>query len=155
MARRFHHLIRLHSKAKREQLRSQLNLEAGKARQDCAKNFWKFAVKILDEKDESPAPAFSAEDVESFFKQVYSTKPKPFQRPAWLPEASQPHCAFNDDPISLSEISGIIKGIHSFSSPSPIDRVSYMIFKKCPALMQALVNLYNACCESQVHCKFV
>ena len=39
VARRFHRLIRLHSKAKREQLRSRLNLEAGKARQECAKNF--------------------------------------------------------------------------------------------------------------------
>ena len=76
VARRFHRLIRLHSKAKREQLMSRLNLEAGKARQECAKNFWRFAAKIVDGKDESPAPAFSAREAESFFKHVYSTTPR-------------------------------------------------------------------------------
>ena len=151
IATKFHQLIRLHSKAKREQLRSRLNLEAGKARQECAKNFLRFAAKIFDGEDETPEPAFSAEDAESFFKEVYSTSPRPFQRPSWLPEANSPHCAFNDDPITTSEISGVIKRINSSSSPSPIDRVSYRLFKKCPALVQALVDLFNACWVVNIH----
>lgn len=149
VARRFHQLIRLHSKAKRVQLRSWLNLEAGKARQQCAKNFWRFAAQILDGKDESPEPAFSAGVAEAFFKKVYSTAPELFQHPSWLPESGSPECDFNDDPITISEISGVIKRINSSSSPSPIDRVSYKIFKHCPSLMPALLNLYNACWESQ------
>ena len=60
-----------------------------------------------------------------------------------------PQCAFNDDPISISEVCGVIKRTNSFSSPSPIGRVSYKIFKKCPALLPALLDLYNACWESQ------
>ena len=62
---------------------------------------------------------------------------------------NQPHSAFNDDPITISEISSVIKRANSFSSPSPINRVSYKIFKKCPALLPAVASLYNACWESQ------
>ena len=107
VARRFHQLIRLHSKAKKEQMRSRLNLEAGKARQECARSYWKFAAKVLDGREETPEPAFSAEEGESFFKKVYSSLPKAFQRPAWLPVMNAPKCAFNDDPISISEICGL------------------------------------------------
>ena len=58
VARRFHQLIRLHSKAKKEQMRSRLNLEAGKAgkaRQECARSFWKFAAKVLDGRVSQPS----------------------------------------------------------------------------------------------------
>ena len=60
-----------------------------------------------------------------------------------------PQYAFNDDPISVSEISNVIKCANSSSSPSPIDRISYKIFKKCLALLPALIDLYNACWETQ------
>lgn len=150
VARRFHQLIRLHSKAKRVQLRSKLNLEAGKARQECAKRFWKFAAKLLDGEEESPEPAFSAEEAESFFTEVYSSARRVFQRPEWLPPTNTPINAFNDDPISTSEVTAVLKRVSSSSAPSPIDRISYKIFKNCPALVPALVNLFNACWESQV-----
>ena len=65
------------------------------------------------------------------------------------PVMKPPQCGFNDAPITIAEISEIIKRSKSSSSPSPIDRVSYKIFKRCPALLPALVDLYNACWESQ------
>ena len=149
MARKFHQLIRLHSKAKREQMRARLNLEARKARQECAKCFWRFAATVLDGREESPEPAFSADKAESYFREVYSSSPREFARPSWLPASKPPDCAFNDSPITLSEISDTIKRSESSSSPSPIDRVSYRILKKCQTLLPALVDLYNACWESQ------
>ena len=36
----------------------------------------------FDGKDETPEPTFSAEDAESFFREVYSTSPRPFQCPS-------------------------------------------------------------------------
>ena len=90
-------MTRLHSKAKREQLRSQLNLETGKAR--LQRPFGNLQ-HIFDGEDESPALGSSAEEAKSFFKQVYSTQ-RLFERSAWLPEANQPHCTFGDDPISI------------------------------------------------------
>ena len=128
---------------------ARLNLEAGKARRECVRCFWKFAAKILDGRDELPEPDFSAEEAESFFREVYSSSPREFQRPTWLPPTDPPQSAFNYDTITISEVSRIIKRSKSSSSPSPIDRVSYKIFKRCPALLPALVDLYNACWQSQ------
>jgi len=53
-------------------------------------------------------------------------------------------------PITVSEISETIKRSRSSSSPSPIDRVSYKILKRCPALLPALADLYNACWKSLI-----
>ena len=62
---------------------------------------------------------------------------------------SPPNCAFNDAPTTILEISKVIKHSKSSSSPSSIDGVSYQIFKRCPALLLALEDLYNSCWESQ------
>ena len=149
VARKFHTLIRIHSKTKREQLKAQFKLEAGKARRECARCFWRFTAKILDDSDESPEPTFSAEEAEAFFKKAYSCSPREFKRPTWLPVMKPLQCGFNDVLITIVEISEVIKRSKSSSSPSPIDRVSYKIFKRCPALLPALVDLYNTCWESQ------
>ena len=149
LARKFYQLIRLHSKTKQEQLRAKVRLEAGKARQECARSFWRFAAKILDDRENSPEPTFTAENAESYFREVYSSSPREYTRPPWLPATKPPHCAFNDAPITTSEISEVIKRSRSTSSPSPMDRVSYKILKRCPALLPALSDLYNACWELQ------
>ena len=149
IAQKFHKLIRLHSKAKKEQLKARLNLEAGKVRRECAKNFWRYAAKILDGKDDSIKPSFSAKDAEAYFGQVYSSPPREFQRPEWLPPTDPPQQAFDDGPITLSEVKEVIKHAKSSSSPSPTDRVAYKVFKKCPSLLTALVDMYNSCWKSQ------
>ena len=148
LARKFHSLIRLHSKTKKEQLKTQLNLEARKARRECAKSFWRFAAKVLDGEGDSVAPSFSVEEAERYFREVYSSNRKEFQRPEWLPAAELPQSGFNDDPFSATEISGVLRRARSSSSPSPIDRVSYQILKRCPSLLSALVDLYNTCWDS-------
>lgn len=100
----------------------------------------------LDGKGDS---SFSVEDAEAFFKQVYSSSPRVFERPEWLPSMNAPQCTFNDGPITISEITEVIKRTKSSSSPSPIDIVSYQVFKRCPTLLTALADLYNACWELQ------
>ena len=75
-------------------------MEVRKACSDCAKAFWWFASRLLDE-DVSISPAFSVDDVESL---VYSCNPKSFSRPEWLPVSLVPHPPFNDDAISIEEI---------------------------------------------------
>ena len=148
LARKLYALIRLHSKMKKEQLKAKLNLEARKARRECTRSIWKFAAKILDGENDSVTPTFSPE-AESYFKRVYSSSPKEFQRPEWLPAVHPPQVAFNDDPSSISEINEAIRHTKSSSSPSSIDRISYCVLKNCPALLEALIDLYNACWESQ------
>ena len=48
-------------------------------------------------------------------------------------------------PFTPSEIAKVIKRTKPASTPSPFDRVGYNIFKKCPALIPALVDIFNFC----------
>ena len=149
LAKKFQLLLRLHSKTKKASLKTRVNLEAKKARSECAKSFWKFAAKILDdEHSNNVGPAFTSQTAETFFKDIYSSNPRTFQRPDWLPEPPPPTSEFNDIPIANEEISVVIKHTKTSSSPSPIDQVSYQVLKRCPSLLPALSSLYNACWES-------
>ena len=125
IARKFHKMIRMHSRAKKEQLKSRLNLEAGKARLECARNLWRYAAKILDGEEDLNEPSFSVKDAEEFFKKVYSRPPSKFQRPQWLPPMNRPQVAFDDSAITLSELAEVIRRTKNSSSPSPMDRVGY------------------------------
>ena len=56
------------------------NLEARKARRECAKSLWRFAAKILDDdKSSDTTPAFNSKTAERFFTNTYSSAPKSFQ----------------------------------------------------------------------------
>ena len=49
IAKQFHNLTRMHSKAQKVSLRSRAYLETRKARSECDKSLWRFAAKILDD----------------------------------------------------------------------------------------------------------
>ena len=64
LLRRFHKLLGLYSKVKSNQLQAKLKIEVLKARNECAKFFWTFVSKILDEEDRNVAsPTFTTGDV--------------------------------------------------------------------------------------------
>ena len=46
-------------------------------------------------------------------------------------------------PITLEELSRVIRKSRSSSAPSPLDRISYTILKRCPSLHPALLDLFN------------
>ena len=46
-------------------------------------------------------------------------------------------------PITDGELAQAIKKFRSSSAPSSFDRVSYKIFKRCPSLRPALLDLFN------------
>ena len=93
-------------------------------------------------------PDFDAQKAEAFFTEVYSAGPQYFPSPSWLPSPPSPSVDFNTDEISVDEITYVIKRTKSRSSASPLDGISYKILKKCPSLISALFNLYNACWSS-------
>ena len=129
LAKEFYKLLRLHSREKKAQLKTKLRLEAHKARKECAKNFWRFAAKILDDDDTYVHPTFSVEAAQSYFQKIYSCEPQTFSRPDWLPIPPTPTTHFNDDVITPEEVSEVIGHSKPNSSPSPIDRISYQILK--------------------------
>lgn len=107
IAREFHKLLRLHNKESRISAKCSARLEALKARSLCAKSFWCFAARILDKEEDNISPTFTAKDAE-VFRSMYSSEPRAFQRPEWLPVPPPPATPFNTDPISTEELHWVL-----------------------------------------------
>ena len=45
----------------------------------------------------------------------------------------------------MNELCKVIQQVKASSTPSPVDQLPYQIFKKCPSLLPALLDLYNLC----------
>jgi len=105
-------------RSKKASLQAKVNLEAFKARRECARSFWRFASNLLDKEESSKSPSFNQETAETFFTKVYDSHPKQFSWPSWLPEPPASTTPFDDQgPITLKEIEKVIK--HSRKSSSP------------------------------------
>lgn len=129
LARKFHQLLRQHSKAKREVSQTQSRKVAQKACKECARDFWKFAAQVLDEnKANCVDPDFPADTAEGFFTSVYSSDPRDYHQPEWLPDASPPDLEFDEEPISKEELQSVIVKSRSQSSPSPLDQIPYVVY---------------------------
>lgn len=142
---------RAYNKALKRSRRAGNEHVATNTRKECATSFWKFASKILDSKASSDAhPTFSVEDAERFFSDTYNPSPKRFSWPPWLPTPTEPKDHFDCDPIRPDEVILVIKHAKASSSPSPFNAIPYRILKRCPALTNPLVELYNHCWEASV-----
>ena len=90
-------------------------------------------------------PSFGDEAATSFFSGVYHSDPRIFVQPEWMSTPSPPEVELDCSQFSVSELARVIKRMKAQSAPSPFDRVGYIIFKKCPSLLPALVKLFNIC----------
>ena len=63
--------------------------------------------------------------------------------------ATVPSVAFDEDPLSLDELVLTIRKCKVNSAPSPLDQVTYLVFKCCPSLVPALLDLFVECWHSQ------
>ena len=145
LAANFLSLLRQHSRLKRASSRRLQDREAKLVRDKYHQNFWKFAKNLLDGDSTLTSPEFSASSAHSFFSEVYNSAPHNFQSPSWMPSIPlpQPDCSMDMSPVSEEELARAIKKCRSSSAPSPFDRIPYTIFKKCPSLRPALLDLFN------------
>ena len=120
---------------------------ASKERKECARDFRRFAKKILDggEGASLSEPSFGANTTEAYFRTVYHSDQRSFQTPEWLPVAPSPHLPFDERPFTQHDLEAVIKRSEVRSSPSPLDQVPYLVFKRCPSLGPALLDLFNTC----------
>ena len=86
--------------------------------------------------------------VATYFTESCSAIECDFQRPAVLPEASVPTVPLNEETISLKEVQQSVMKSRMSSSPSPVDQIPYIVFKKCPCLHAALLNFFEECWRS-------
>ena len=146
LARKFYVAVRTHNRYKKLQQRAVRSSAARNARSECHQNFWPFAKRLLDESSQSAVePQFSEEEALRYFTNTYHATPKFFTSPAWMASPPLPTKEFNCGEISLEEISAAVRRSKTRSSPSPLDGVPYVVFKRCPALLTALHDLFNTC----------
>lgn len=68
-------------------------------RKDCHRDIHKLAHRILDEDSHtSTQPSFSQEKAKEYFSNAYSSTPKTFHRPEWMPSCSMPSVPMNTAP---------------------------------------------------------
>ena len=107
-------------------------------------HFWKFSIQLLDKIPQSNVdPTFTEEEATEIFSKVYDAEPQSFQQPAWMPSPSPPDTEFNCEKITMDEIQWAIKISRSNSSSCPFDDIPYAIFKRCPALLPVLQDIFN------------
>ena len=143
---KFLSLLRQHSRLSRDSARRLQHKEAQLAREQSHRNFWKFAKELLDGGSSAKtSPEFSASTAHTFFSEVYTSSPHQFLTPSWmpLPPLPKPDCTMQMSPVTDEELAQVINRSKFSSSPSPFDRISYAIFKRCPSLRPALLDLYN------------
>ena len=145
MAQHFFSLVWAHSKLKRAAGSRQASRDVRAIRERCYKDVRRCAREILDGGSQLPDPAFDSSAATTFFSNVYNSHPQSFNQPEWMPTPSPPEVELDCSPFSESEVASVIKRMKAQSAPSPFDRVGYIILKRCPSLIPALVQLYNIC----------
>ena len=145
LATHFISLVRAHSKLKKASNARLITREVKAARERCHKDFRQCAREILDGGLDRVEPSFGDEAATSFFSGVYHSDPRIFVQPEWMPTPSPPEVELDCSQFSVSELARVIKRMKAQSAPSPFDRVGYIIFKKCPSLLPALVKLFSIC----------
>ena len=142
--------IRKHSHLKKTSNKLQAKSQSWKAHQSCYKHVWRFTSDLLDNdpcKDVSPS--FNSETATSFFSKIYVSHPTTFHKPLWMPTPKPPTYNFPNDPISDEELHEVIRRVSSISAPSPFDQIPYSVFKKCPSIRVALLDVFNSCLSTK------
>ena len=146
LARKFFQLVRAHSRCKRAYDRARGIRKARQVRHQCQHHFWPFAKRLLENTSQSDIePQFSEEVAHQFFSETYHAEPRSFSLPHWMPSPPAPVAEFNCGEITREEISAVVSKSKTRSAPCPLDGIPYQVFKKCPALQEALHDLFNTC----------
>ena len=122
-------ILRQYKHISRAEKRSLDKHIAQNERKECAKDFYKFAKKVLDdgESQRGAEPAFDVGTAQSYFRNVYHSEHKEFHRPHWLPEAPSPSQPFEDRPFTLRDVEVVIRKARVRSSPSLLNQITYWV----------------------------
>ena len=147
LAANFLSLVRTHSQLKKASARRLHRNEVKASREECHNNFWSYAKGLLDSQSTCEiVPTFTALSAQSYLSYVYKSSAHQFETPSCMPIPSPPHShtGMVMDSITQEELVKAIRKSNPSSAPSPFDRISYLILKKCPSLQPAILNLFNS-----------
>ena len=147
LASSYHRLVREHNRIRRQKESLDMQSRMQKDRNHCAANMWKLAGELLDDDTHTGTPpSFSEAEATSFFRDTYSSQcQQSFQTPSWMAPRELPINPFDTGNVSISEITSQLKKSRNGSAPCPYDQISYKLLKKCPSIVEALLNIFNHC----------
>ena len=135
--------VRSHNKLTRKYRHFQHKAESRAACHQCHANLWQFTKNLLEDKPFTNVHRiFSETKATAYFSKAYHSEPCWYTQPSRMPSATVPVAEFNEDDITLEEITLAVKKARYKSSPSPFDGIPYAKF---PALLSALHNIFNLC----------
>ena len=107
--------------------------------------FLEFFEGLLDNNHASSiSPTFSSQEAYTFFSEQYSAQPHSYSTPPRMPSPAGPkHAMPSVDPVTREELLLAIKRSRSSSASCLLDQIPYQVFKKCPSLAPALLDLFN------------
>ena len=108
-----------------------------------SQDFWRLLYfKRVLQKHSSLIPTFTLQHCTPYFRNMLSdTLPdKQFHIPSWIPQVEAPTHRFNLLPSSYQKVTAIVRRMTSSASPSPLDQISTICFKRCPYLRSLLTN---------------
>ena len=109
------------------------------------RNFWGYVKNVFKVKDQM-LPTFTMSECFSYFTKILAkiNPTKVFNIPSWIPLLPDPTIEFNLDPPTYQQITNIIRKMKTSGSPSPLDQLSIICFKRCPFLRSYLTELIRA-----------
>ena len=76
---------------------------------------------------------------------------KRFYIPSWIPACKTPTYQYDITPPTYQEITKIIRHMKASGSPSPLDQISIIVFKRCPYLRSYLQDVFKkVSCTGQI-----
>ena len=109
------------------------------------RNFWGYVKNVLKKKSDV-LPTFTMSECLTYFRKTLSAinPTKLFQIPNWIPKFDNPQIPFDLDPPTYQQITAVIRKMKASGSPSPLDQLSVICFKRCPFLRTHLTELIRA-----------
>ena len=109
-----------------------------------SKNFWGYVKRVL-QKRSSLIPTFTLQHCTQYFRKMLSdTLPdKQFHIPSWISQFEPPTLRFNLQPPSYQKVTAVVRRMKSSLSPSPLDLISNICFKRCPYLRSLLTEIIS------------
>ena len=109
-----------------------------------SKSFWGYVKRVL-RTSSTLLPSFSKDQCSQyFFKMFSSLSPcKNFSIPSWIPTLREPDHPFPLEPPSYEKITSVIRRMKSSATPCPRDKISIIVFKRCPYLRSLITNIIH------------
>ena len=107
--------------------------------------FWGYVKKVLIRKD-AVLPSFSMTECVEYFTKTLAiiNLNKLFNIPNWIRGLSDPQVKFDLDQPSYQQVTAVIRKMKASGSPSPLDQISIICFKRCPYLRTYLTELIRS-----------